>query len=247
MLNQEAFERYLKRGGRSPSAVKRCVRFVEEFEQHLYNHSPGTSPRRASPDDLLTFVEWLEREPKASAKTHLWALRYFYDFCSNDEMTRLTAELRQARIKRKSSTLREFRGVNPEHIASLAEAGIQNARQMLEAGPSPADRRRLSDQIGVPLSAILELVKLSDLSRIQGIAGIRARLYHDAGLDTLDEIARWEPDQMLQHMTDFVERTGFEGIAPLPREVSACIKKARILPRIVDYRQDTPETGDTEG
>jgi hypothetical protein len=235
MLDREAFECYLKRGGRSPSAVKRCVRLVEEFEQHLNDHSPGLSLQCASADDLVTFVEELERDPKASAKTHLWALRYFYDFCSNNEMTRLSAELRRARIQQKSTALREFRGVNPEHLASLAAFGIQNAQQMLEAGPSPADRRRLSEQTGVPLSAILELVKLSDLSRIPGIAGIRARLYYDAGLDTLDEIARWEPDQLRQHMLDFVQRTGFEGIAPLPREVAFSIKKAQTLPRVVDY------------
>jgi hypothetical protein len=233
MFNQEAFETYLRRGGRSPSAVKRCVRYVQEFDQYLQQQ--GRTLDLAGPEELSAFVSRLEGAPGVSAKTHLWALRYFYAFSSDQEMSRLAAELRRSRITRKSLPLREFRGADREHLARLAEAGIQNASQMLEAGRSPEDRRQISTQTGLPPSAILELVKLSDLARIPGIAGIRARLYYDAGLDTLDEIARWEPDELLRHMTEFVNRTGFEGIAPLPREVSSCIKKARSLPRVVDY------------
>jgi hypothetical protein len=243
MLDREAFESYLKRGGRSPSAVKRCVRFVEEFEQYLQERGPVPGLDRAGPEELVAFIEWVEQAPGASAKTRLWAIRYYYDFASNEEMSRLAGELRQARIERKPFALRDFRGANPEHLARLAEVGIQNAKQMLEAGPSPGDRRRLSEQTGIPLPAVLELVKLSDLARIPGIAGIRARLYHDAGLDTLDKMAHWEAGDLRQHLTAFVERTGFEGIAPLPKEVSFCIEKARRLRRVVEYGPQELETG----
>lgn len=65
--------------------------------------------------------------------------------------------------------------------------------------------------------------------------GIRARLYHDAGVDTLEKLAQWEPEPLQEMLAEFVARTGFEGIAPLPAEVSYSIAQAKQLPRIVEY------------
>ena len=42
-----------------------------------------------------------------------------------------------------------------------------------------------------------------------------------------------EPEVLLALTTDFVQRTGFEGIAPLPKEVSSTIANARRLPKVV--------------
>jgi hypothetical protein len=36
-------------------------------------------------------------------------------------------------------------------------------------------------------------------------------------------------------MIDFVERTGFDGIAPLPKEAEYTIESARKLPKIIEY------------
>jgi len=129
--------------------------------------------------------------------------------------------------------LKKFRGVNPEYIAKLEEIGIKNAGQILIAGQTPEKRKSLAKKAGIPEEAILELVKLSDLARLPGVKGIRARLYYDAGVDCVEKLAAWEPDALLRMMAGFVERTGFEGIAPLPKEVGSTIANARELPAIV--------------
>jgi predicted RecB family nuclease len=82
---------------------------------------------------------------------------------------------------------------------------------------------------------VLELVKLSDLSRLPGVKGIRARLYYDAGVDTVEKLAAWEPEALLSLTQEFVQRTQFEGIAPLPKEVSSTIANARKLPKVVEW------------
>ncbi|MDH5596160.1 MAG: DUF4332 domain-containing protein, partial [Candidatus Bathyarchaeota archaeon] len=81
----------------------------------------------------------------------------------------------------------------------------------------------------------LEFVKLSDLARILGIKGIRARLYFDAGVDTVEKMAEWNPKELRGMLIEFVERTGFDGIATLPKEAEFSVKKAKRLPRIVEY------------
>jgi hypothetical protein len=36
-------------------------------------------------------------------------------------------------------------------------------------------------------------------------------------------------------LIDFVQRTGFNGIAPLPKEAEFTVKEAKRLPRIIEY------------
>jgi predicted flap endonuclease-1-like 5' DNA nuclease len=131
--------------------------------------------------------------------------------------------------------LKDFRGVNPEHTAILAAAGIRNVEQMLKAGRTPRARQELADATGIPLAAILELVKLSDLARIPGIKTVRARLYHDAGVDTVEKMAEWDSEELRAMLFEFVERTGFDGIAPLPGEAAFSVARAKELPKIIEY------------
>ena len=139
-----------------------------------------------------------------------------------------------AEKRRNPFKLKDFRGVNPDFIEKLANHSIKNADQMLEAGRTSKQRKRLSKEAGVPEAVILELVKLSDLARLPGVKGIRARLYYDAGVDSVEKMAKWEPDALLVMMTEYVKRTGFDGIPPLPKEVSSTIANARKLPKTIE-------------
>jgi len=130
--------------------------------------------------------------------------------------------------------LREFRGVNPVHIERLEARGIKRAEQMLAAGCTKKQRVILAKEAGVPEEDIFELVKLSDLARLPGVKGIRARLYYDAGVDSIEKMAIWEPEALRLMVTAFAERTGFDGIPPLPKEVSSTVATARKLPKVVE-------------
>jgi hypothetical protein len=231
----EEFRAFLKRGGRSPSAVKRCLRMVQEFEQYLYLHQAGVHPDEAGPGELAAYVAWIEREPEASAKTHLWALRYYYQYTSNEDMEYLASVLRQHRISRKPFALKDFRGVDLEYVEKLSAAGIRDVNQMLQAGRTPSNRQELAENTGVPVAIILELVKLSDLARLPGVKGIRARLYHDAGVDTIEKMAQWDPAELRAMLIGFVEQTGFDGIPPLPKEATSAVETAKALPKVVEY------------
>ena len=234
-MDEEGFTRFLKRGGRSLSAVKRCVRHVRDFEAFLGDHRAGRPIEEAANTDIEAYVEWVEREPPASAKTPLWALRYYFLYASMDDQRALASQLRQERIKRTPFPLKNFVDVDPEQVERLANIGIRSADDILEAGRTPEGRRHLSEESGIPPEAVLEFVKLSDLTRIKGIKGIRARLYHDAGIDTLEKMAGWDPEEMRAMLAEWVERTGFRGIAPLPKEARFSVESARKLPKIVEY------------
>jgi hypothetical protein len=231
---QEGFGGYLRRGGRSENAADRVISNVGQFEQYLREHR-GQQLDEATGEDLEAYVDWFERGTGKSAKGQLWAIRYYAQFCQDDDLAHLAGLLRQKRIKRKAFPLKGFRGVAEDVTGRVAAAGIRNVQQMLTAGATPGGRAALSERTGVPAETILELVKLSDLARIPGVKGIRARLYHDAGVDTVEKMAQWEPEALREAMKAFVKNTGFEGIAPLPAEARFTVAEARRLPKIVAW------------
>jgi predicted RecB family nuclease len=137
--------------------------------------------------------------------------------------------------KQNSFKLRDFMGVNPKQITKLAAIGVKTTGQMLSAGQTAESRVNLAGKAGIPVEVVVELVKLSSLARLPGVKGIRARLYYDAGVDTVEKLAEYEPDTLLRITAEFVRATAFPGIAPLPKEVSSTIATARKLPKLVEW------------
>jgi len=113
--------------------------------------------------------------------------------------------------------LKDFRGINPEIVAKLADHSIKKTDQMLADGITPIQRAILRKK-----SVFLKRLFLNWLSCLiwhvcPGMKGIRPRLYYDAGVDTVEKMAGYKPDALLTMMAEHVERTGFDRIAPLPK------------------------------
>jgi hypothetical protein len=234
-LDKEAFAKFLKRGGRSQNMITRVISQVADFERYLLIERSCKELDKATPKDLEAFVSHSEAKKKGSAKNYLHNIGYYYEYASNQQMRNLAGKLRRQNITEKPFLLKDFRGINPAHIKKLAKLGIRNVKEMLEAGQTRGARETLSQKTGIPSEAILELVKLSDLARLPGVKGIRARLYYDAGVDTAEKMAKWNPEKLRLMLIDFVKKTGFKGIAPLPKEVQSTIAEAQKLPKIVEY------------
>lgn len=243
MIYKAKFLKYLKTSGRTDDVAQRVISLVEIFAEFQLGRT-STSLDRATEGDLDAFIEYVEKHqdqlPKhdavfPSVKSYLWAIRYYYQFTENKNMEVYAAIQREKRIKRKPFPLKDFRGVHPDHISALAEIKITNINQLLKAGKTTANRKHLSSVTGIPYEKILELVKLSDLARLPGVKGIRARLYHDAGIQSIEKMASMQAEGILKITQKFVEETCFDGIPPLPAEVRHGISTAKSLPRIVEF------------
>ena len=73
------------------------------------------------------------------------------------------------------------------------------------------------------------MVKLSDLARITGVKKIRARLYYEAGLDTLEKIAECDADAIRKITSEFIEKSNFDGAPPTPKEAEHTVTMAKYL------------------
>ncbi len=235
-MDRQGFEKYLKRFGKKPHVVEGLIKQVEQFEEYL-GCEKGKGLDAADAADLRDYVAVLKAGKPGLARIKVRGLALYYQFSGYPSLASIASQIREKEITktRKVFKLRDFRGVNQDDITKLEAIGIGNVEQILEAGKTPGARQRLASETGVSPDAILELVKLSDLARVEGLKSIRARLYYDAGADMLEKIAQWEPIELRKMLVDFVEKTGFEGMAPLPKETEYTVKKARQLPKIVEY------------
>jgi hypothetical protein len=232
-MDEDGFKQFMKIEKKTQSTIKRNVNSVKTFEEYLSKHKQGRKLEEASPQDLHDFASWGEHQFK-KVSMFVAGVRTYYEYKANKQMFNTAREI-VGTIYMGSYKLKKFRGVEKEHIEKLEAKGIKTAKQMLDAGKTGKDRNRLSQETGVPVEGILKLVKLSDLARLPGLKAVRARLYYDAGLDALDKIAAYDPEEMRMMLAEFVERTGFDGIPPLPKEASSTVSLAKHLPRIIEY------------
>ena len=233
-MDNVAFEKFLVKGGRSLSAVNRCLQYVSGFETYLQTSKGNSSLEDATTEDLIEFINQEDREEHSESKVYLWAIKYYYQYAGDAEMENVARFLREERIVRKPFSIKDFRDVNIEDCETLANHGIRTINQMLNSAASKDDRKFLSNETGIPEGRILELVKLSDLARIPGVKGIRARLYYETGFDTVGKIAAQDPEQFRARVVEYVRSSGFDGIPTLPAEAVYTIKKARELPILVE-------------
>ncbi len=236
MQEVEEFRKYLRKRGKKNHIINGLIKHCSLFEDFLHKRRKELSMDVADKEDILAFFDAVKNQ-KADVGNHLRAIALYYKFKSKSELSSLADKLREQRISstKRSFELRNFRGVNSEYVERLAAAGIRNTKKILELGKTGSDRQRLSDETGIPSEALLEFVKLADLSRIDGVKNIRARLYYDAGIDTVEKIAEWNPEDLRTHLAEFVTKTGFKGLAPLPKEARHTVETAKKLPKIVEY------------
>lgn len=232
-MDEEGFVSYMRKQRKTERTISTCVENVRDFEDFLKQH--GTFLEKASKQNLESFAaDHLEKKRVSKV---MWGLSHYFRYVGADHLLCTAGRTREKRVKasRTPFKLRDFRGVDPKHVTRLAEVGVDDTKMMLEAGRTPLMRRELSEKSGLDIGVIEEFVKLSDLARIQGVKGIRARLYYDAGFDLLEKLRNVTSATLLAVTREFVERTGFDGIAPLPKEAESAISTARKMPDLVEW------------
>lgn len=234
-MKEEEFRKHLKRKGKKSGVVDRNVIVVKKFVSYL-KEERNTTLTEVDSGDISAYVEMIEKVKKQSAKGTLYVLMNYFRFKENDELLRFAGKLRETRTKktRRIFPIKEFLDVNQDHIKKLAEIGIKNVEQMLEAGKTKKQREELSKQLGIPEEAILELVKLSDITRMGYIKTKLSRLYHNSGLDSPEKVAKFEPEELHAFFTKFVKESGWDGMIPNPVDLVNNIKSARNLKKVVE-------------
>ncbi len=235
LLNEAEFRKFLKRKGKKDEVIDRNVAAVNKFANFLKEEmEKGLVDINKTDIDL--YVEKIEKVLKTSAKGSLYVLMNYFKFIENRELLSHTAKLREVRTKksRRIFPLKNFYQVNLEYVRKLASIGIKNVEQMLEVGKTIKQRKELAKQLDIPEKGILELVELSDITRIGYVKSKLAKLYHSAGFDTPTKIAKFTAEELYEHFETFVEKSGWDGMVPNPSDLEHNIKSAKKLKELVE-------------
>jgi hypothetical protein len=233
-MDEDGFIAFMKKKRKTPQTITACVQNAKEFERYM--EEQGTILAIASTQNLESFIE--DCLDKKEVSKFMWTLSYYFEFIDDKALLETANRIRFGKIKvtraKRPFKLKEFRGLQPDHVAILANLGISDITKMLEVGKTPELRQELAERTRLEINVIEEFVKLSDLARIPGVKGIRARLYHESGFD-IEKLRKVTPDELLRVTKDFVDKTSFDGIAPLPKEAQHTIDSAKKLPDVVEW------------
>jgi replicative superfamily II helicase len=166
----------------------------------------------------------------------MWTLQYYFLFINHDELLKYTQEVREGHTakSRRSFRLKEFKDVNQKAVEKLSAIGIDSVDDILKVGKTKSDRDKIAKKSGVKIEEILELVKLSNLTRLGAVKSVRARLYYESGFDSIEKISKVTSEELIRVTKEFIKKTGFEGIPPTPKEADNTVKTARKMKDIFE-------------
>ena len=129
----------------------------------------------------------------------------------------------------------KLKGVDSSLVQKLESKGIVDSDHLLDATKSPAERVRLSEQVGVESRAILELANRADLSRVHGVAGVYSDLLEQAGVDTVKELATRRPENLHAKIEEVNSAHRLSARTPTLSMVEDWVTQAKTLPKLLTY------------
>jgi predicted flap endonuclease-1-like 5' DNA nuclease len=133
------------------------------------------------------------------------------------------------------SKLSVIEGIGESYEMKLKEAGITSVEGLLGACSSKKDRVNLALKTGITEKLILKWANHADLIRIKGIGGEYAELLEAAGVDTVPELSKRKPDNLLAKMVEVNEAKKLVRKMPVEKQVEGWIQQAAKLPRALQY------------
>jgi len=126
-------------------------------------------------------------------------------------------------------------GIGPVYAEKLRAAGVRSVNALLQAGATPKGRKELAEKTGIGDERILDWVNRADLMRISGIGEEYSDLLEWAGVDTVPELAKRNPDNLHKSMLEVNEEKRLVRRPPTRNMVARWVEQAKTLERIVSY------------
>ena len=133
------------------------------------------------------------------------------------------------------ANIEDIEGIGPAQATKLREAGVRTVEALLERGATPKGRQELESTTGISGTHILRWVNHADLYRIRGVAAEMSELLEVAGVDTVAELARRNPQNLHQALAQANEQKKRVRQVPSEQQVANWIEEAKALPRTVSY------------
>ncbi len=155
------------------------------------------------------------------------------DSLSEDYLKMLLRELNSTLPK--PNKISEFSGISKEIPLKLAKIGIKNTKNLYDKVITKADREELAKMTGINKTEVLELTKLTDLSRIKWAGVNFARMLYDLGFDTVEKASKADPVDLHKRINEINKEKGiYKGHIGL-NDIRIFVNAANEVPQEVEY------------
>jgi len=135
----------------------------------------------------------------------------------------------------KPNRLNEFSGIPNEVTERLEKAGIKNTVKLYDRVLTPELRQKLCSELLIKKEILLEITKLTDLSRIKWVGATFARILYDIGVDTAFAASMAEPLDLHKRINKIIkERNLYKGTVSL-NDVKVFIQAAGDIPADIKF------------
>ncbi len=137
--------------------------------------------------------------------------------------------------RRLNYPIEAIEGIGNVYAKKLKELGIKTVEDLLKAGAKKSDRKKLAKSIGVSEKKVLEWVNRADLFRIPGVGEEYSDLLEQAGVDTVVELAKRNPDNLYEELVKVNEKKKLVRRLPTRKQVAAWVQAAKKMKRVIEY------------
>lgn len=134
-----------------------------------------------------------------------------------------------------SYSLEDIKGMTAAYAKAFGAVGVENTDQFLDAAKTPASRKKLAADTGVPYDAVLSLANRADLMRVNGIGEKYGDLLEIAGVDTVPELAQRNPENLRKALEEANDKEQLVKALPAVSQVQNWVEQAKGLGRRLEY------------
>jgi predicted flap endonuclease-1-like 5' DNA nuclease len=129
----------------------------------------------------------------------------------------------------------EIEGIGASYETKLKAVGISSIEALLKTGSTPKGRKELEEKTGISHNLVLKWVNHADLFRVKGVGSEYSELLEAAGVDTVVELGKRKPENLVERMTAINTEKKLVRRLPTLKEVTSWVEQAKVLPRAVEY------------
>lgn len=126
-------------------------------------------------------------------------------------------------------------GLGHRQATRLRKARIRTTEALLKAASTRSGRKQVADTTGLPERKVLEWVNRADLMRVKGVGEEYSDLLEAAGVDTIKELRRRNPRNLLGTMIEVNNKKRLVRRLPTEVMVTRWVDNAKTLEPIVKY------------
>lgn len=124
-----------------------------------------------------------------------------------------------------SYRMNEFAAIDPAHVATLRDAGIENSDDMVRLWADTAKRTALMEKTGIDEAQFTEFVAMSRLARVKNVGPKYVDVLMAAGIDGPKSLFEFEPVALAKRLGEVKLEKGLTGPVPPLTEIETWFKQ----------------------